>query len=242
MFFFCFGLCVAVYFMVLFRKKQDKGKPYTENIANAKRIYLNLFFLNRKEVVENIIRSKISKSKPVTRALAKRLAVQILTDERLMERIGIQLTKNIPERLDMMGIEAVAAVGYTQSAFLCIEVTLVKVDLARMVGAKGGPERIQKIQSLIDRFTTPSIVEVINQFFLSFLSKKLLTNLPSMIKEKLQFKMNAEIEVITCSEEHQGPFLIQTIHQLNCLQPKKATEPIKKVEETVKTEKEQVSN
>jgi hypothetical protein len=43
----------------------------------------------------------------------------------------------------------------------------------------------------------------------------LATSIPQQIREKLEHKLNTDIELIVCSEEEQGTFLVQTIQQLN---------------------------
>lgn len=206
-FYFFFGMFMSAYLYVLFLKK--KSSPHHKH----ERFYINIFFLDREEFIRNIVRSKVSKSRWLIRALAKRAAVALLTGD-IVEKIGHNLCKSIPERLDVMGVRCTANIGYTQAAFICIEVALVEVDLPKFILYNAGEAASLKIKNMITKMFFPSLEKFVNEFLLAFLKGKLMKQLPVTLMDKLQDKMNAEIELICCTEEEQGPFLVDTIQQI----------------------------
>lgn len=208
-----FGVCSAFYFYVLLIGKNSKNKAGDANSTKMRKFYVNLFFINRKEVVENIVRSKVPKSRPVIRALAKRLAVRALHDG-IVEKIGAGLCKQIPERLALIGVKSQVTIGYTKSAFICFDITLIDVDLYKMIAVNAGREKADTLSAFLQKISVLSLDILIKAVVLKLLHKKLATQIPDQIRDKLEHKLNTDIELIVCSEEEQGTFLIQTIQQL----------------------------
>lgn len=213
LFYFWYGIFISIYFYILFFTKREKSKNLTREVY-VKKLYLNIYFMDRKEIIRNIIRSKVPKNRPVIRALAKRAAVALL-EKGFVERVASGLCKAIPERLELLGIKANVNLCYTQQAYACVELTLVGLDLNRFLSFNAGKDKAAVIKRLLDTYSFPAVNGWIERSLLEFMSGKLITSLPSTMKEKLFVKMNAEIEIIACTEEEQGPYLVQTIAQLS---------------------------
>lgn len=210
LFYFLFGCVSTLYLSMLFFRKKDSQK----NKDGVKRIYINCFFQDPKECIRNIVRSKVSRNRPVIRALAKRAAVALL-ENGIVDKIADNLCEAVPTRLGIMGVKATATTAYTQSAFACLEVTLVDVDMFQFLKFNAGLPVAEKYSDFIAKLGFPALTDFIRSFILNFLVGKLLVQLPATMKEKLYLKMNAEVEFIACTEEEQGPFLVSTIAQLN---------------------------
>eukprot|EP01038_Epipyxis_sp_PR26KG_P004632 gene4632-6511_t len=218
-FYFLFGVATTVYVLLLFQRlfkpASNLDNKTEENHAGAK-FYLNLFILNHKEVVETIVKTKISRKTPLLRAIAKRLAVKLVTDEKLLEKIGAEFCKLIPERLEnSAGIKCTVNIAYAQSAFMCFEVSLVEVNLKKLIEIRAGEVAGAKIEHFLSFITFPPCLEFLNNLLVNLLYRKIMAQIPPIVKEKLQNRMNAEIEVFSLTEEEQGPFIMQTIHHLN---------------------------
>lgn len=199
-------------YIICFRSNRLKPVEFPSK-SPVCRFYINIFFLNREEFVRNIVRSKVPKSRPFIRALAKRAAVVLLSGE-IVEKIGLNLCKTIPERLEVMGIKCNVSIGYTQAAFLCIEVALIKVDFPKFVWYNAGTDKSNTVKAIVEKFFFPWLESAVNKYFLLFLKGKLMKQLPVTLMDKLQDKMNAEIELVCCTEEEQGPFLVDTMQQI----------------------------
>lgn len=215
-----FGIVLCIYLYYIFVRKETqtqspaiKGKEGKDYI---KKLYLNIFFLDRREAIRNIIRSKIPKNKVIIRALAKRAAV-VLLEKGIVEKIANNLCKSLCDRLDSMGVKCTVGIGYTQSAFVCIEVTITNFDLYKffLFSTEGNDTKASKIVESLEKYSIPALTDFFNKFLLNIVANKFVVALPATIKEKLYNLMNAEIELVTCTEEDEGPFLVQTINQLN---------------------------
>lgn len=211
-FYFIFGASFALYAVILWSKVFGKGED--QNKSSAVKFYLNIFFLDRKELVRNIVRSKISRNMPLLRAAAKRAAVALLNNV-IVEKVAANLCQVIPENLGRMGIKCTVNIIFTKASYLCIEVAMTKVDIPKLIDFNAGETASNKIRDLIDRVSFPKLNEVINSFLLKFFEKKLMEKLPMQLKQKLQDKMYADLEIVACTEEDLGSFLAQTLYQLN---------------------------
>jgi hypothetical protein len=209
LFYFLFGCVSAVYLILLFTHKKEAHKTKD----GSKRIYINAFFQDPKECIRNIVRSKVSRNRPVIRALAKRAAVALL-ENGIVDKIASNLCEAVPDRLGIMGVKALATTAYTQSAYACLEVTLVDVDMFQFLKFNAGLPVAEKYVAFMESYGFPALTEFVRSLVLNFLVGKLLVQLPAIMKEKLYLKMSAEVEFIACTEEEQGPFLVSTIQQL----------------------------
>lgn len=222
-FYFFFGFTTAIYCLIVWHKWRSHNQHNATVVNDATtskivpcKLYLNMFFLDREEFVRNIIRSKVSRSKPLIRALAKRAAVALLSNH-IVEKVATGLCNDMPGKLERLGIEASANIIYTKGAYVCIEVSLNKVDVARMIEFNAGPAQSKVVTDLLAQYSFPMLDRLINRLLLLFFMNKLINMLPTQIKNKLQDK-DADVEVIACTEEEIGTYLTQTLVQLNAAQ------------------------
>lgn len=194
----------------VFGNKSDELAPGKTSV----KFYLNIFFLDRKELLRNMVRSKVSRNMPVLRALSKRAAVALLNNV-IVEKVAANLCKVIPENLGKMGIRCNVNIIYTKASFLCIEVAMYKVDIPALVEFSAGEVAGQKVKDLIERHSFPKLNEFINYMMLTYMfQRKLMDKLPVQLKQKLQDKMYADLEIFSCTEEELGPSLAQTLFSL----------------------------
>lgn len=226
LFYFFFGTSAALYFLILFTSKKKSVfagpvKPYVPSVLAPKeqgpqpfkRLYLNVYFLDRKEMIYNIIRSKVPRSRPLIRAMAKRAAVALL-ESGIVEKVGQVLCQTVPDKLAPMGVTNTCSIAYTKKAFLCLELCLISMNVQKTIAYGSSEERAATIKQFLDRYSLPAINDYISKMFLGLVADRLVTLLPAQVKEKMFNKMGAELEIIICSEEEQGPFILQTIQQM----------------------------
>lgn len=197
-------------------KVKLKAHPSTNNKIIYKKMFFNMFFMDRKEVIRNIVRSKVPRSRPLVRALSKRAAVVVLENS-IVQRVGETLCSGIIEKLALLGLKATPVICYTQCAYLCIEVNIENFDFETFFIFKVGEEKGKKIAGIINTYIKPIVpfYEYLKKFFINLLCSALFTKLPSSIKQKLYNTLAAEVEIIPCKEEDQGAFLTSTIMTLN---------------------------
>jgi hypothetical protein len=213
-FYFVFGFAAALYVVILWSKLFGGRSDDQQGKSGAVKFYLNIFFLDRKELLRNMVRSKISRNMPLLRAAAKRAAVALLNNV-IVEKVAANLCQVIPENLGKMGIRCNVTIIFTKASYLCIEVAMTKVDIPKLVEFNAGEAASQKVRDMIERLSFPKLNDVINGFLLRMFEKKLMEKLPTQLKQKLQDKMYADLEIVSCNEEDLGSFLAQTLYQLN---------------------------
>jgi len=213
LFYFIFGFASALYVVILWSKMYGAKSDEPTNKIPVK-FYLNIFFLDRKELLRNMVRSKVSRNMPLLRAFSKRAAVALLNNV-IVEKVAANLCQVIPQNLGKMGIRCTVTVIYTKGSFLCIEVAMNKVDIPALVEFGAGETAGQKVKDMIERLSFPRLNELINYLMLTYMFKrKLMDKLPTQLKQKLQDKMYADLEIFSCTEEELGPQLAQTLLSL----------------------------
>ena len=211
---FMFGVLLTIFISIFIRRKKRDAKDYDEAICEDSRFYLNIFFNNRKEIVENIVRSKVSRRKTLLRAVAKRFAVKLVTDEILISTVADDLIVTIPKKLELQSIIATATLVHQHSSFLCIEVNLIGVDFLSSMERNAGKENADKTRRFLESFGFPNIINFINTNLVRIAAGKVIKALPSTLISKLQDKLTADIDVICLNDAEQGPFICQTLQQL----------------------------
>lgn len=206
-FIFGFITCLSIVWLYWRRTVEDA------DIAGSSKIYLNVFFNNRKEVVENIVRRKIARNRIVLRAVAKRVAVNFVTDEKLLQKIGDDLCNTIPEKLRINGIESTTAKVYQQSAYLCVEVKIA-VNLQTFLEATAGIIVSEKFRKLVEFVNVPIFKQFLEIVMSKVVIQRILNSLPITIKEKLEDKLVADVEIVALGSHEQGSFFLQTIQNL----------------------------
>lgn len=159
-FYFVFGFASALYIVILWSKVFGSSKSDDSTKSTTVKFYLNIFFLDRKELLRNIVRSKISRNLPLLRAAAKRAAVALLNNV-IVEKVAANLCKVIPENLGKMGIRCSVNIIFTKASFLCIEVAMTKVDIPTLIEFNAGETAGQKVRDILERASFPKLNEVI---------------------------------------------------------------------------------
>lgn len=163
------------------------------------------------------MRQKVSRNRPVLRALAKKLVVRLIKDELLAKRVGADLCNQIPLKLWKKGVPVNATIVYQRSAFICIEIVINTVSISTFFKCNEQQKIMSpKYDALISKLNYWANVEpFLNRMFTGFIAKKLQSQIPEMIISKLQMKLNAKLELVVCEDDEQGDFLIQTMQELS---------------------------
>lgn len=213
LFYFAFGFTTCIYLYILISKFLKKTNDHEKTYQSPAKLYLNIYFLDKDEFLRNIVRNKVSRDKPLIRALAKRAAVALLS-KGIVEKVATNLCTEIPIKLGRLGICSTVNIVYTKGAYVCIEISMNKIDIPSVIDYNVNSEASKKVKDWIDKYSFPMLNDFFNRMLLLFFMSKLIIKLPIQIKQKLQDK-DADVEVIMCNEEEIGYHLTQTILQLN---------------------------
>lgn len=212
-FYFFFGFVAAIYFYILFWREKNDTKDVDKQCV---RLYLNIYFLDRVGILKNITNSKVPSNRPVIRALAKRVVVSAMKDS-IVKTLAGNLSKMLPEKFSLAGIEVKGNVVFTKPSFACIELQLLRVHFDQFFANKMGVAKSQKIAKVFRILTLfPCIEYYLNYFLLNFIAGNFTEALPENIKEKLyNSAMGAEVEAVCCLEKDLGPLLVSTLNELD---------------------------
>ena len=97
-FYFLFGVLTTIYFVLLFNNNQQ----YKENEKHSKTLYLNIFILNSKDILVNVVRNQVSRKQVLIRALAKRIVPALINDHVLAKRIGLDICEQVTNKLNKL--------------------------------------------------------------------------------------------------------------------------------------------
>jgi len=137
-----------------------------------------------------------------------------MNDESLVKKIGSDLVTSIPMKLARRGIISTVNIAYQQSAYICLEVNIGPISARRFFEINESPIS-SKYNKFMDSFAWTNIESIINRLFTNIIGKRMFLSLPKMTVEKLELKLYAKTEMFACLPEDQGPFMIQTIRELN---------------------------
>ena len=160
------------------------------------------------------MRSRVPRSRQLLRAVSKRVIVNMLNDDFLVKKIGTDLVTSIPVKLARRGIISTVTVAYQQSAYICLEVNIGPISARRFFEVNESPIS-SKYNRFMDALAWTSLESIINRLFTNIIGKRMFLSIPKMTVDKLELKLYAKTEMFACLPEEQGPFMIQTIRELN---------------------------
>lgn len=209
---FLLGVFSTLYFIITYTRGKEKNKEKSQDEPIFK-FYINLFLVNTKDIVENIVRSKISRRTPILRAISKRIAVRLVKDEVLGKKIGVELCKELPNKFSKMGLNGTAWIVFQQSSYVCIEVKLISLSVKKFF-AYQGPQALQLYEKLDQFFYWTPFEQWLENLLATIIGNRLLGSIADTVIDKLFFKLSSEVEVVVCTEAEQGPFLLDTIQEI----------------------------
>jgi hypothetical protein len=216
-FWFLFGCALTLYFILLMRKRNKVISAEKESKSIVK-FYMNLFILNKEEAVQNIIKQKVANK--YVAGVVGALASNILSDDKIAERIGSKISELVPIKLAEFGVKSVVEMAYQRGAFLCIKVDILTADARKVIEKKGGKAQLEKFNFFMDLVGIPQLNETIDDSLATVIGEKMQSNLPKALKERMQEKAGMDVKVICCSEAEQSEFLLGTLKEL-AIQDKK---------------------
>ena len=130
---FAFGVILTLFLMTLVKSLKKQNKVEKEIV----KFYLNIFVLNRKEVIKNKMKSKFSYTPVLAKVLAK-VAGRMITDAKFSENIGHKLEEMIPVKLSEIGVKANVEMVFNWNSFVVIEVRILTADARKFIEKRAG--------------------------------------------------------------------------------------------------------
>lgn len=179
------------------------------------RFFLNIFIINRKELVSNMVSTKLSRF-PLLSAFAGKAAGILSSDSMLANKLEAQLIAQIPLRMQDMGVRCNATCPYKLKSYLIIEMEINAVDAKKLITIRGGEATAKLADSwlgLIGR-NSSALANGIDALIVSSVGAKIKEKVPHVLQERLHEK-GLEVETYACSSAEQGDFMLQALAHLS---------------------------
>jgi hypothetical protein len=211
-FWFLLGVVITLYCILIMRKKA-KNRAIEEDSDSIIIFYLNIFILNKDDVIKNAIKQKVSNK--MVAGLIGKLAASQMSEDAFAERMGKKMSEQIPTKLAEVGVTSIVDIGYQQGAFVCIKVDIIKADARKLIAKKGGKEQLAKFNYFMDLVGLPQLNDSIDNSIASIIGERMQNHLPTTMRDRMQEKAGLDVKVVACTETEQSSFLLETLKELN---------------------------
>ena len=198
------------------QKKRRKSASADDPSKGAVRFYLNVFVLNKKEVIKSKVQEKFGKFKILGR-LAGGLAGNLVTDDAFVDKLCAQLSNIIPERLkEQIGVDAEVGVVYKIRSYFVIVVDVHHADARAIIKRKGGEQKLEIFDRIMNFAGIGEILEKpLSDQFVAVVGDRLIDELPEKMTQRLKEAAGVEVEVVARSEGDQSNYFFAVVNQLN---------------------------
>ena len=140
--YFSIGAAFSVYaFMMLNKYNKKKKKDIqrkqigSDNVnEDSVKFYINIFLMNKSEMVRSKVESKLKNFRLLGAALGS-LANKLITDKKLIDKIGAKLVVMIPEKLkEEIGAVSQVEVVYQEDSYFCVSIDILSADARKLIG------------------------------------------------------------------------------------------------------------
>lgn len=213
------GFFVNVYILVLLKrrdvKKREASKEEDGDEDEGKSVtkfYLNIFILNKDEVIENQVKQKVSNR--LVAGFVGSVLKNMISDAKFAEKIGTKITELVPIKLADFGITSAVEVAYQKGAFVCIKIDILTADARKIIEKKGGKVQLDKFNRFMSMIGIRQLGETIDNSLATIVGEKMQANLPASLKERMQEKAGLDVKVVALGEAKQADFLLRTLKEL----------------------------
>jgi hypothetical protein len=221
-FFFLFGSCFAFCVFIIFspsksgRRDSSPFKKLTAEDDAMVKFYLNIFFMDKQNLVDKVIHKKFSDKSVLVRAIVSRL----VKEKTVLERITVNLCEKIKNRFESIGITCFVSVLHNRSSYVCLELSLTDVRIDVFLSSFTKLE-ISRVEQIITWLTFWRLLKPIKMMILHFMIPKMKMKLSDQLSWKLLDQMDIDVEVLACSERDQGVclFVLSIIIYLSLVGP-----------------------
>lgn len=200
--YFVFGIIVTISVLVFVRQNK-------KSTSKAFKFYLNMNILNKNEVLNKTVQSKLS-HRPVLSFIASRLATTMVTDEKFSDRLISRMKEKIPGQLLDRGMVVELNAVFKKGSYVCFELCVLSVDVKKLITNKKELQYADIFQSYMNLFGY-NIEKSIDQLLVPVIGEKIKAQLPIILKEKMFEGAGLEVETETCSPAEQTEFLLHTL-------------------------------
>jgi bifunctional DNA-binding transcriptional regulator/antitoxin component of YhaV-PrlF toxin-antitoxin module len=221
-FYFLLGVALALFVVATINKQKKKkhvekikaagNVNHTEDLSDRVRFFVNIFVLNKSEVVKAQVESKFKNFRLLGK-IAGNIAGRVVTDKAFIEKIAGKFAVLIPEKLrEEIGVTAEVELVFQQDSFMVIAVDILAADARKLIEKKGGSEKLKVYDSWMHTLNLEDYLnKPISDQLVTMVGEKLMEQLPLKIAERMKEAAGLEVEVYTRSEADQSRFFYSAL-------------------------------
>lgn len=223
--YFLLGIAVALFTVASFNKQKKRkhiesiksagNVPVAEDLNDVVRFFVNIFILNKSEVVKAQVQSKFKNFRLLGK-LAGGIAGKLVTDKVFIEKVAEKFAILIPEKLQAeIGVTASVELVFQQDSFMVIAVDILGADARKILEKKGGSEKVKAYDSLMASLGLGEYLQKpISDQLVSIIGEKLMEQLPLKIAERMKETAGLDVEVCARSETDQARYFFTVLNQM----------------------------
>ena len=195
--------------------RKRKGIGSDPDHSKSCRFYLNIFVLNKEEVIKEKVRNKFGNFKYIGKAVAA-VAGRMVTDEKFSQGLYEKMSTIIPEKLqEELGIESLVELEYSVKSYFVISVDIKAADARVLVKKKGSEKQLKIYDSLVNNLFSSSIMQQqLSDQLVGIIGDKLVEKLPEKMTERLKDGGGVDVEVVAKSEAEQSRYFFTVMKLL----------------------------
>lgn len=226
------GLFQVSAFAVLVRNLQAQS-------LKGNSFYLNFMILNKEEVLEKKITEKVGKASRLGK-FASKIANKGLSEEKFCRNMMTKMQEDIPMKIASKGITAIATGVFSKRNYFVLKITIVAIDLPKMLGDKSkdkeaGLAKSQKVRDILAKL--PVFIRTELEYLMNLvIAGGMVKNMPTQMVLDIKEKAGMEVEIVGKDPTQQADFFYELMETISPAQPAGATGVAAAAEETVEKE------
>ncbi len=207
-------LCIVaiISWLLLNKSGRKRGTNNNDEKDISCRFYINVFVLNKQEVIKEKVKSKFRNFKYLGNALAA-VAGRMVTDEKFSNVLYDKLCVIIPEKLrEELGVESSVELEYSNKSYFVISVDIKAADARFLVQKKGSEKYLRIYDNMISSLFGDILEQRLSDQLVGIIGEKLVEKIPEKIIERMKDGAGIDVEAVAKSEGEQARYFFAVIN------------------------------
>ena len=177
--------------------------------------YLNIFLLNKDEVIASKVQEKAGSG--IFGRAAAYAANKLVSEDKIIEKLSAGLLEKIPEAIQQMGITADMKQCFQLKSYVVMRVHITSADKIVLFNASKGPEAAEKFAQLLDCMLFLGLDEALSKIDTTVMSKvreNMMKKFSEVIPQKM-LESGISVDCTVLSKEDQAEFFYATIEHMS---------------------------
>lgn len=199
--------------------KEKKKSQSSNNEFKGISIFINFLILDKDRAVKGAVEEKISDKighgflRDKIAARAGKIAAAKISDEKLGDAISVKMQESIPEKMMEMGMVVEAKKVFGIGSFFVIKLTLVSIDLQKLLDKAAGSEKANKFNEIMQLLGGNWAKDSLADQMMPMVISKIQEKLPVKMKEKMMEK-GLVADIVVKSEGEEASYFFKQMNDM----------------------------